>query len=106
MQFCFFHNYSHILRLSCKMFAQFTVIKDDAILQGSVLGTFNNMDVPECQFECMKHPMCKSINTNEGKCSQCQLSANSTEDPRELNRVTSRFGWKYFSTDFSETKVR
>ena len=99
---CIQTTFGHILRLSCLQFANFSIVKTGFKLNRSVITTFNYFDEDECENECIKHRLCKSINF---KTNICELNNKSTEDPFDNVQLSNVTGWTYKSTDYKETNV-
>ena len=99
---CMQTTFGHILRLPCLQFANFSIVKTGFKLNRSVITTFNYFDEDECENECIKHRLCKSINF---KTNICELNSKSTEDPFDNVQLSNITGWTYKSTDYKETNV-
>ena len=99
---CIQTTFGHILRLPCLQFANFSIVKTGFKLNRSVITTFNYFDEDECENECIKHRLCKSINF---KTNICELNNKSTEDPFDNVQLSNVTGWTYKSTDYKETNV-
>ena len=92
---------AEILRLPCKHFANFSIIKPDAALQGSVIATLLFKSERQCRFDCMINIQCKSINREEKGDHACELNNKTTEDRRDGATLVRREGWSFQSTDYS-----
>ena len=99
---CIQTTFGHILRLPCLQFANFSIVKTGFKLNHSVITTFNYFDEDECENECIKHRLCKSINF---KTNICELNSKSTEDPFDNVQLSNVTGWTYKSTDYNERNV-
>eukprot|EP00112_Aurelia_sp_Birch-Aquarium-sp1_P004636 Seg1525.8 transcript_id=Seg1525.8/GoldUCD/mRNA.D3Y31 product=Tenascin-R protein_id=Seg1525.8/GoldUCD/D3Y31 len=92
---------AEILRLPCKNFANFSIIKPNAALQGSVIATLLFKSERECRFDCMLNSQCKSINREEQGDQTCELNNKTTEDRQDSATLVSKPGWTFQSTDYS-----
>ena len=92
---------SEILRLPCKHFANFSITKPDAALQGSIIATLLFKSENECRSECMINSQCKSINRQERGDQTCELNNRTTEDRNDGATLVNRPGWSFQSTDYS-----
>ena len=97
---------AEILRLPCKHFANFSIIKPNAALQGSVIATLLFKSERECRFDCMTNSQCKSINRQEGGDQICELNNRTSEDLRDDVSLDPRPGWTFQSTDYADPLVR
>ncbi len=87
-----------ILRLSCKEYGNFSIVKENAVLQGSVLTTFAKATTAECEVKCLFNEQCNSINAEKGD-KTCELNGKSVTDYGigEKQLVTKN-NWVYKST--------
>lgn len=96
---------AHILRLSCKLFGNFSAIyRNRALHVGCALKTLQHVSTEECKLECMKTNTCKSINTIKND-AICQLNNKSAEDLNDNVSTAEKEGWTYYSTMYNETQV-
>ena len=95
----------HILRTPCAQYGNFSIIKQGFILPGSTLQAFENLDVEECEFECIKRQNCRSINTKFGSGVNCELVSKSIDSPFDKATLSSQSGWSYRTTSYSENNV-
>eukprot|EP00794_Sanderia_malayensis_P000105 gene105-715_t len=86
-------------------YANFTYIKDDAILQGTVISIFNNQTVKECEGKCYDEYWCKSINIEKSGLKTCELNMESEADKTFLLTLTKKSGWQFRSTDFTDPLI-
>eukprot|EP00112_Aurelia_sp_Birch-Aquarium-sp1_P021542 Seg583.4_Seg583.2 transcript_id=Seg583.4_Seg583.2/GoldUCD/mRNA.D3Y31 product="hypothetical protein" protein_id=Seg583.4_Seg583.2/GoldUCD/D3Y31 len=92
---------SEILRLPCKSYANFSIIKHDTALQGSVIETLLFLTENQCKSKCLMERRCKSYNKENGGDMKCELNDKTTEDWRDWNvTVVKRPGWTFKSTDY------
>ena len=94
-----------ILRLPCQRSANFSIVRQDVALQGSVIETFMFSEISECQSHCIFNEGCKSINYQDNGENICELNNITTEDMRYKIKLTPRKGWKYMTTDHNYTLV-
>ena len=94
-----------ILRLPCQRSANFSIVRQDVALQGSVIETFMFSEISECQSHCIFNEGCKSINYQDNGENICELNNITTEDMRYKIKLTPRRGWKYMTTDHNYTLV-
>ncbi|XP_065071463.1 uncharacterized protein LOC135696108 [Rhopilema esculentum] len=92
-----------ILRLPCKIFANFTAVLHDQSLS-STFCSLDNLDEQMCKFECIMEHRCKSINLNR-ELGICQLNSKSAQDPKDFIKTQKKEGWTYYSTRFEEKNV-
>ncbi|XP_065052423.1 uncharacterized protein LOC135681747 isoform X1 [Rhopilema esculentum] len=92
-----------ILRLPCKIFANFTAVLHDHSLS-STFRSLDNLDEQMCKFECIMEHRCKSINLNR-ELGICQLNNKSAQDPKDFIEAQKKEGWTYHSTRFEEKNV-
>ena len=90
-----------LLRLKCKSYANFTIIKSNTALQGSVIATFLFLTDNECRFKCLMERKCKSYNKEIGGDMACELNDKTTEDWNDNVTAVERFGWTFRSTNYS-----
>ena len=96
---------SHILRLSCKLFGNFSAMYSNRALHaGFAFKTLEHVSTEECKLECMKNNACKSINTIKTD-AICQLNNRSVEDQNDNVSTVEKEGWTYYSTMYNETQV-
>eukprot|EP00112_Aurelia_sp_Birch-Aquarium-sp1_P000650 Seg1061.4 transcript_id=Seg1061.4/GoldUCD/mRNA.D3Y31 product="hypothetical protein" protein_id=Seg1061.4/GoldUCD/D3Y31 len=88
-----------ILRLQCKRFANFSVIKQDEVLQGSVIGTLLFKSERECEFGCLMNDQCKSFNSQDNGDQICELNSKTTETDEVV--LVSKKGWTYKTTNYT-----
>eukprot|EP00794_Sanderia_malayensis_P000102 gene102-712_t len=86
-------------------YANFTYIKDDAVLQGTVIATFDNQTVKECEGKCYDEYWCKSINIEKSGLKTCELNMESEADKTFLLTLTKKSGWQFRSTDFTDPLI-
>ena len=92
---------AELLRLPCKSYANFSVIKHDAALQGSVITTLLFLTDGECKSMCLLERRCKSFNKETGGDMKCELNYKTTEDRKDNVSTVARPGWTFKSTDYS-----
>ncbi len=94
-----------ILRLSCKEYGNFSIVKENAVLQGSVLTTFAKATTAECEVKCLFNEQCNSINVEKGD-KTCELNGKSVADYGigEKQLVTKN-NWVYKSTSYNDIQV-
>ena len=93
---------SEILRLPCKSYANFSIIKHDTALQGSVIETLLFLTEYQCKSKCMMERRCKSYNRENSGEMKCELNDETSEDWGDYNsKVVDRPGWTFRSTNFS-----
>ncbi len=102
-------------------------MKEDHILLGAGIVRYNNMPLGECEVECVSHPECKSLNSNNDICvlnkmtisdqtDKCTISEKTAEDKDVKERLMSKKsenctlhhknGWTLKSTDYTFALVR
>ncbi len=94
-----------ILRKDCLQFANFTYQKQNAVLQGYVIATFTNKSPSQCEAECINEYRCKSINTETAGSKTCELNNATQADKIDNVTVSSRTGWTFKSTNYTELLV-
>ena len=94
-----------ILRLQCKSYANFSITKLDAALQGSVIATFLFTTEDECKSKCLMNLQCKSYNKETNGDMKCELNDKTTEDWKDNVTVSRRLGWTFRSTNYSFPRV-
>ena len=94
-----------ILRLGCLQYANFDVIYDKGVLQGSVIATFAGLSSQQCEEECIAERECKSINSENNGARACELNSKSTADPLDGVLLVYKEGWTYKSTRYNDRLV-
>jgi len=97
--------HSHILRLPCLTYGNFSIVKSESRLTSNVLETFNDLSEDECEDKCLNHRLCKSINTKNSNGVNCELNSKSTEDPFDDVKSTESTGWTYKTTDYNARNI-
>ena len=98
---------SEIIRLPCKSYANFSIIKSNTALQGAVIETLLFQTENQCKSKCLMEDRCKSFNTEDGGDMKCELNNKTSEDWKDMNfQVVKRPGWTFKSTDYNFTQVR
>ncbi|XP_065071004.1 uncharacterized protein LOC135695686 isoform X2 [Rhopilema esculentum] len=92
-----------ILRLSCAVFGNFSVLHQDRSL-AATFRTLDGVDEQSCKSNCIMNHQCKSININEDE-SICELNFRSDQDPKDTIQTYYRQKWKYLSTNYTETLI-
>ena len=87
------------------MHGNFSIAKNGYRLTSNTLETFNDLSVDECEDKCIKHRLCKSVNTKNSTGVNCELSSKSTEDAFDSAVLTASTGWTYKTTDFKARNV-
>ncbi len=95
----------YILRRSCLQYANFSYIRENAVLQGSVIRTLMNKSPEECETECIGEYLCKSINLENANQRACELNRYSEADVADGKTLTKKTGWTFKSTDYSDLLV-
>ena len=62
------------------------------------------IQLEECQKECLLNEYCKSINYQEDE-NICELNRKTTEDGTDTAELHRRTGWKFMTTDYRSPKV-
>ncbi len=97
---------AHILRLSCTDYANFTIVKENVVLQGSLLATFLDIAEADCEQQCILKERCKSINV-EKVARTCELNDRATTDFVDGEKIlVPKSNWIYKATDHNEILVR
>ena len=96
---------ARILRRSCLHYANFSYVRSNKILEGSLLGTFSNHSPDQCEARCVHEYFCKSINVQIADPKTCQLNGDSESDASDYVTLTTKSGWTFKSTNFSEPNV-
>ena len=94
---------TEILRLKCEIYANFSIIKEDAKLNRS-FDTLYETDLPSCQYECSKESRCKSISIKKYE-DICELHHKSADDARDRISTVPAAGWTFYSTSYKERLV-
>ena len=98
---------SEIIRLPCKSYANFSIIKRDTALQGSVIETLLFLNENQCKSKCLMEDRCKSFNKEDSGDMRCELNDKTSEDWKDMNfQVVRRPGWTFESTDYNFSQVR
>ena len=95
---------ARILRLPCETFADFSYVKEDQVLQGSLLATFNDKSEEQCADQCVLNYYCKSINI-KNDATVCQLNSQSAADVSDNCSLVAGVGWKFKSTNYTDRMV-
>ena len=95
-----------LLRLPCKSYANFSIIKHDNALQGSVITTLLFLTDNQCKSMCIMERKCKSFNREIGGDMRCELNDKTTEDWKDNVTAVARPGWTFKSTDYHFHLVR
>ena len=96
---------AYVLRLPCLTYANFSIIKSQHAITENVLKTFQNLNEDECEKECKRNRLCKSINTRNTTGENCQLISKSIEDPFDDVVLSPMSGWAYKTTDHNAKNV-
>ena len=97
---------SRLLRLNCHMSADFKVIKEGEVLQGSVISTFDHFSFQECKAQCLFTENCKSINSQNEDDQICELNDASVPEVSVFCKaVFKRAGWTHASTSYINQRV-
>ena len=98
---------SNILHLPCKSYANFSIIKHNTALQGSVIETLLFTTENECRSTCMMEHRCKSYNKETSGDMKCELNDKTSEDWRDWDaKAVNRTGWTFRSTNYNFSLVR
>ena len=62
------------------------------------------IQLEECQKECLLNEHCKSLNYQEDE-NICELNRKTTEDGTGTAQLHLRKGWKFMTTDYRSPKV-
>ena len=89
-----------ILRLPCKYFGNFSIIKPDHVLQGSVITTLLFKTDEECESACLRNSQCKSYNKESIGDKRCELNDKTTEIFQDNATLIMKSNWTYKSTDY------
>ena len=95
-----------ILRLPCTSYANFSIIKQDYALEGSVIKTLYFVSENQCKSGCVMNPRCKSYNKEVDGDQRCELNDKTPEDKKDAATIVKRPGWIFGSTDFKFHLVR
>ena len=87
-----------ILRLPCKVFADFNVIHLGKRLIDHVLVFFNGLQDTQCMVKCVKNVKCRSYNTNR-KDGRCEINGKALVDNGTILKADP--DWVYKSTNYS-----
>ena len=115
--FCLFHFHSkylssryacfialgikaELLRLPCQSYANFSIIKPNTALQGSVISTLLFTTDNQCESMCIMEGRCKSFNREVSGDMRCELNDKTTEDRKDNVTTVARPGWTFKSTDY------
>ncbi|XP_065053007.1 fibropellin-3-like isoform X2 [Rhopilema esculentum] len=94
-----------LLRLPCKMIAEFKIVHRGYWLQGSVIAEFTEAGLQDCYGYCLHNPRCKSFNIEKDDYGTCQLNSMSSHDVLDNKTLTANGNWNFHSTNFSEKMV-
>ena len=95
----------NILRLQCKMIAEFRIKKDGQKLENSVIETIKNVKLQQCFDSCMHNYQCKSVNFKATNIRICQLNSKSSVDIFDAVSLTADPNWDFYSPNFSDKLV-
>ena len=91
-----------ILRLPCKVLADFNVIHLGKRLLDHVLMSFNGLHDTQCMVKCAENVECRSYNTNR-KDGRCEINRKALADSGTV--LTTDSNWVFKSTDYSSNLV-
>ncbi len=106
MNFAVFDTDAWIHRSMCSSYANFSYIKDDAVLQGSVYWTFRNKTQEECEAECVNEFHCRSVNTEKDGDRMCELNMENVLEKIKNLQLTPKIGWVHKATDYNDPWVK
>ena len=92
-----------ILRLPCKFYGNFSIVKKEMALSGALITTLHNMNEEECKTECRYNYQCKSVNINNAR-TECELNTKVIED-EGVQQLVEKPGWFYTSTSYEDRLV-
>eukprot|EP00795_Rhopilema_esculentum_P014809 gene14809-5916_t len=101
----FIPSQCRILRLPCKMIAEFKIVHRGYWLQGSVIAEFTEAGLQDCYGYCLHNPSCKSFNIEKDDYGTCQLNPMSSHDVLDKKTLTPNGNWNFHSTNFSDRNV-
>ena len=96
---------ARILRTHCSQYANFSYVRQNEVLQGSLLTTIINKSPDECQSECVARQFCKSVNIEASGDKRCELNRESEADKSSALSLVPRAGWSFRSTSYTERLV-
>eukprot|EP00112_Aurelia_sp_Birch-Aquarium-sp1_P004958 Seg1561.3 transcript_id=Seg1561.3/GoldUCD/mRNA.D3Y31 product="hypothetical protein" protein_id=Seg1561.3/GoldUCD/D3Y31 len=94
-----------ILRTHCSEYANFSYVRQNEVLQGSVMATIINKSPDECQSECVARQFCKSVNSEDSGDKRCELNRESEADKSSGLSLVPRAGWTFRSTSYTERMI-
>ncbi len=94
-----------IVRRSCLQYGNFSYVRNEFALSGSLITTLLGKSPAECEDECVKEYFCKSINIENAGDKACQLNHYSAADKTDNVALVSRAGWTFKSTNYSSPWV-
>ncbi|XP_065053011.1 neurogenic locus notch homolog protein 1-like [Rhopilema esculentum] len=101
----FIPSQCRILRLPCKMIAEFKIVHRGYWLQGSVIAEFTEAGLQDCYGYCLHNPSCKSFNIEKDDYGTCQLNPMSSHDVLDKKTLTPNGNWNFHSTNFSDRNI-
>ena len=91
-----------ILRLPCKIDANFDIIEKNQAVTSDVFKTFTGLSQRSCLLECTSNSSCKSVNYKSSG-GECELS--SANFSISMSKLVSKTDWNYLTTDDNARNV-
>ncbi|XP_065059570.1 uncharacterized protein LOC135687052 isoform X2 [Rhopilema esculentum] len=90
-----YHFNAEILRLPCKTFANFSIVKEGKTMKQPFL-SLEGIGPESCMYECIKHHRCQSININVNE-SICEFNGKAWDSELSTRFLSDRVGWRFIS---------
>ena len=98
-------SFAFIVRNECEESGEFSVVRQNYILNGSVISTLYNQTLNSCKYHCTGHYSCKSFNMEKKEPGECQLNSITIEESKNTVWLIRKHGWIFSSTSYGETNV-
>ncbi|XP_065052580.1 fibropellin-1-like [Rhopilema esculentum] len=95
----------HILRLHCKMFANFSVKVEGHLLEGFTIAQPEYVDIHECFGHCLHNPWCRSVNVRILGSRTCQLNSRTILNSTNSSLLLKDQNWDFYTTDYTEKLI-
>eukprot|EP00794_Sanderia_malayensis_P018638 gene18638-20519_t len=95
-----FGLHARILRLNCISFGNFSYVRKNHALLGSILASVDFLARDECESKCIFNQLCKSVNIHNN--GTCQLNSKSASDPKDNSKLVQMQHWTFLSTSYTE----
>lgn len=98
-------SFAIIVRNECEESGEFSVVKKNYALNGSVISRLYNQTFISCKYHCTGTYSCKSINMENKEPGECQLNSGTFDASNNTVWLIRKQGWTYSSTSYEETNV-